>query len=362
MRRASTVGARLMRADSPSAARRSPITVGRARGHRARACAMLALRHASVPFAARLVVVGDRELCERAQRIGLVAALRRLRPRRVRAGRAASSRSGTTRWRRRVLAGQPDPTNAHSVLRMLQTRADACATGAFAAMVTAPDAEERDDGRRHSVHGPHRISWPQRTHTPRVVMMLVGGARDGAAARGARHHAPAAWRRFPRALTKRAVVETLAIVARALRESSASPRRASPCAASIRMPAKAAISAARRSTSSRRRWRRPRATGRDSLPGRSPPTPCSCPSIARAYDADRRDVSRPGTAGAQGGELRLRRERDARACRFRARRSITARRSTLRSTPSARRPRIPEASSPRSISRSGLRSARNAGA
>ena len=189
-------------------------------------------------------------------------------------------------------------------------------------------------------------------------MMLVGGARD-APLRVAlvTTHLPLA--DVPAALTRRAVRETLDHRrARPARAASASQHRASPSAGSIRMPAKAAISGARRSTSiapaiADGRARRIGAV-RGAASRRHGVRARACARLRR----DRRDVSRPGAAGAQGGELRARRQRDARACRFRARRSITARRSTLRSTPRARRRRIPEASSRRSTSRSTCAAAR----
>src|SRR4029450_7234242 len=77
----------------------------------------------------------------------------------------------------RVTPGTPDPANAHSVLRMLDVACDACATGAFDALVTAPMQKSvmMDAGIAFLGHTEHLAA---RTHTPRVVMMLVGGARD----------------------------------------------------------------------------------------------------------------------------------------------------------------------------------------
>ena len=86
-------------------------------------------------------------------------------------------------------------------------------------------------------------------------------------------------------------------------------------------------------------------------PGRCPPTPCSCPTCAQVR-RDRRDVSRPGAAGAEGCELRPRRQRDAGLAVHRARRSITAPRSISRPTTRARARPIRAASSRRSILRS----------
>ena len=70
---------------------------------------------------------------------------------------------------------------------MLGSAADACATGAMAALVTAPVQKSvlMDAGIPFSGHTEY---FAQRTHTPRVVMMLVGGARGRAVAGGAGDH------------------------------------------------------------------------------------------------------------------------------------------------------------------------------
>jgi 4-hydroxythreonine-4-phosphate dehydrogenase len=192
------------------------ITVGEPAGIGPELCAMLAVRHASSPFPARLVIVGDHGLlAERAQRIGLT-------PRYAEYDPVAFAPAGgvVEIWHHPVaapvLAGRPDPTNAHSVLRMLQNATDACATGAFAALVTAPMQKSvmMDAGIPFTGHTEYLA---ERTHTPRVVMMLVGGAQD-APLRVAlvTTHLPLA--HVPAALTQKAVHETLVIVARALRE------------------------------------------------------------------------------------------------------------------------------------------------
>jgi 4-hydroxythreonine-4-phosphate dehydrogenase len=192
------------------------ITVGEPAGIGPELCAKLALRHAEHAFAARLVLVGDHGvLSERAQRIGLS-------PRYAVYDPVAFAPGGgvVEIWHHPVaapvLAGRPDPTNAHNVLRMLQNATDACATGAFVALVTGPMQKSvmMDAGIPFTGHTEYLA---ERTHTPRVVMMLVGGARE-APLRVAlvTTHLPLA--EVPRAITQRAVTETLAIVARALRE------------------------------------------------------------------------------------------------------------------------------------------------
>jgi 4-hydroxythreonine-4-phosphate dehydrogenase len=191
------------------------VTSGEPAGIGPELCAMLAMRHAQLAFPARLVILGDRELlASRAQRIGLAPRYADYDP------IAYASAGGVVEvWDHPLAApatpGHPDPTNAHSVLTMLQNAADACATGAFAALVTAPVQKSAmmDAGIPFTGHTEY---FAERTHTPRVVMMLVGGARE-APLRVAlvTTHLPLA--AVPAAITRRAVHDTLAITARELR-------------------------------------------------------------------------------------------------------------------------------------------------
>ncbi|MCC6196539.1 MAG: 4-hydroxythreonine-4-phosphate dehydrogenase PdxA [Burkholderiales bacterium] len=200
------------------------ITVGEPAGIGPELCAMLAVRHAEHPFAARLVFVGDLALLgERAQRIGLAPRYAEYDP------LAFAPAGGVVEvWHHPVAApvrpGHPDPTNASSVLRTLQNAADACATGAFAALVTAPVQKSvmMDAGIPFLGHTEYLAA---RTHTPRVVMMLVGGAPD-VPLRVALVTTHLALADVPAAITRDAVDATLAIVARALRDDFgiASPR------------------------------------------------------------------------------------------------------------------------------------------
>jgi 4-hydroxythreonine-4-phosphate dehydrogenase len=200
------------------------ITAGEPAGIGPELCAMLALRHAQQPFAARLVFVGDLALLrERAERIGLAARYAGFDP------VAFAPTGGVVEvWHHPVAApvrpGHPDPTNAHAVLRMLQDAADACATGAFAALVTAPVQKSvmLDAGIPFLGHTEYLA---QRTHTPRVVMMLVGGPA-GATLRVALVTTHLRIADVPAAITRPVVEDTLAIVARALRNDFgiASPR------------------------------------------------------------------------------------------------------------------------------------------
>jgi 4-hydroxythreonine-4-phosphate dehydrogenase len=171
-------------------------------------CAMLAVRHAERPFPARLVVLGDLALlAERAARIGLA-------PRYAPYDPASFGHPGVVEaWHQPLAApvtpGHPDPTNAHSVLSLLAHGCDACVVGAFGALVTAPVQKSvmLDAGIPFTGHTEF---FAERTHTPRVVMMLVGGA-DAAPLRVALVTTHLPLREVPAAITREAVAETIVI-------------------------------------------------------------------------------------------------------------------------------------------------------
>lgn len=153
------------------------ITVGEPAGIGPELAAMLAVRHRDHAFAARLVIIGDRELLiARAARIGAL-------PRYADYDAASFPPGGGTVeiWHQPlaspVTPGHPDPTNAYSILAALGQASDACATGAFSALVTAPVQKSvlMDAGIPFTGHTEF---FAGRTHTPRVVMMLVGGTRE----------------------------------------------------------------------------------------------------------------------------------------------------------------------------------------
>ena len=151
-----------------------------------------------------------------------------------------------------------------------------------AALVTAPVQKSvlMDAGIPFS--GSHRVSSRSARNAARRDD--AGRRRRGAPLRVALVTTHLALKDVPAAITRDAVAATLAIVAAELAPNSASPRRGSPCAGSIRTPAKAAISGARRSTPSRRRSPR-RARRASTPPARCRRTPCSCRTIARGFDA-----------------------------------------------------------------------------
>jgi 4-hydroxythreonine-4-phosphate dehydrogenase len=193
------------------------ITSGEPAGIGPELCAMLAVRHAEQHFAARLVVLGDQTLlAARAERIGLA-------PRYAAYDPASFAPAGgvVEVWHQPLAApvtpGRPDPTNAHSVLSLLAHGCDACATGAFAALVTAPVQKSvmLDAGIPFTGHTEF---FAARTHTPRVVMMLVSDAgRTPLRVALVTTHLPL--REVADAITREAVAQTLAIVQRDLTQT-----------------------------------------------------------------------------------------------------------------------------------------------
>jgi 4-hydroxythreonine-4-phosphate dehydrogenase len=171
---------------------------------------MLATRHRQHPFPARLVIVGDRDLLgARAERIGL-------RPSFVAfdAVTARAPRDAVEIWHQplavAVNPGHPDPANGAPVIAMLTHAADACATGAFAALVTAPVQKSVLQDAGFAFTG-HTEFLAERTHTPRVVMLLVGGGLRVALVTT---HLPLA--AVAAAVTSDAIVQTIGILAAAL--------------------------------------------------------------------------------------------------------------------------------------------------
>ena len=190
------------------------ITAGEPAGIGPELIAMLAERHVRTPFAARLVVLGDFDLlAARAARIGAAPRFARYDPLDF-----APSGGVVEIWHQPLAApvtpGRPDPTNAHSVMNMLQHAADACATGIFAALVTAPVQKSviMDAGIPFSGHTEYLAG---RTHSSRVVMLLVGGGAD-TPLRVALATTHLALKDVPAALTRSALAETLIVVGREL--------------------------------------------------------------------------------------------------------------------------------------------------
>lgn len=184
------------------------ITVGEPAGIGPELVARLAQRHQQRHFAARLVVIGDRSLLDaRAHRIGVDARYAPYDPLAF-----APPGSAVEVWDQPLAApvtpGRPDPTNARSVLSTLELACDACATDACAALVTGPVQKATMQDAGLPFRG-HTEFLADRTHTPRVVMMLTG---TGATLRVALVTTHLPLREVPHAITRDAIVETLSIV------------------------------------------------------------------------------------------------------------------------------------------------------
>ena len=186
------------------------ITAGEPAGIGPELIAMLAMRHRERPWPARLVVIGDRTvLAARAQRIGLAPGFEVFDPQ-------SAGSDAVEVWHQGivvpVIAGEPDPANAESVLTMLSCAADACATGAFAALVTAPVQKSVLQDAGIAFTG-HTEFFAARTGTPRVVMLLVGGGLRVALVTT---HLPLV--AVPAAITRDAVTGTIRMLAAGLAE------------------------------------------------------------------------------------------------------------------------------------------------
>ena len=171
----------------------------------------LCLRLASEPLPARAVVIADRELlAQRADRLRVTVKLRDFH-----FGESPRCERGEllvlhVPLNTAVEPGRLDPSNSAYVIRTLEVAADACVRGDFAAMTTAPvhKAVINDAGIPFTGHTEFLA---ERTHTPRVVMMLVGGGLRVALAT-----THLALRDVADAITRESLKETLSILRRDL--------------------------------------------------------------------------------------------------------------------------------------------------
>lgn len=186
------------------------ITAGEPAGIGPELVAMLGARQRERAFGARLVVIGDRdELARRAARIGAAAHYADYD-----VASFGPPGGAIEVWHHPLAApvrpGHPDPTNAEHVRTMLLHAADACATGAFDALVTAPVQKSVLQAAGIAFSG-HTELFAERTHS-RVAMLLVGGGLRVALV--TTHLALAA---VPAAITREAVATTISIVADGLK-------------------------------------------------------------------------------------------------------------------------------------------------
>jgi 4-hydroxythreonine-4-phosphate dehydrogenase len=158
-------------------------------------------------FLGRLVIVGDSAvIAERARLRGLAFELPGYAP-----GRDASVSLLDLRAPAAVVPGELDAANAPHVLALLDRALSGCLSGEFAAMVTAPVQKSVINEAGIAFTG-HTEYLADKTGTPRVVMLLVGGGLRVALA--TTHLALAD---VPRAITRESLEATLRILDRDLR-------------------------------------------------------------------------------------------------------------------------------------------------
>jgi 4-hydroxythreonine-4-phosphate dehydrogenase len=145
---------------------------------------------------ARLLVIGDRDLLQqRARQLGVDIAGLEIRHVPLRAP---------------CVAGKLDTANARYVLDVLDAACDGCSAGEFAAMVTAPVHKGIINDAGFPFTG-HTEYLADRTHTPRVVMMLAGtGELAGLRVALATTHLPL--KDVPAAITKDELTTTIRIL------------------------------------------------------------------------------------------------------------------------------------------------------
>lgn len=181
------------------------VTAGEPAGIGPDLCVGLAAR----ALAARVVVVADRDLlAERARALGIALRLVDFDP-------AAAPPPGALAVRHvpldaPVAPGRLDPANSRYVLRTLEVAADGCMQGDFGAIATGPVNKAVINDAGIPFIG-HTEFFAERTGTPRVVMMLVGGGMRVALATT---HLPL--REVAQAITRASLTEVTEILLREL--------------------------------------------------------------------------------------------------------------------------------------------------
>jgi 4-hydroxythreonine-4-phosphate dehydrogenase len=183
---------------------RIAVTAGEPAGIGPDLCVLLA----RTAFDADLVFVGDREvLAQRARQRGVAFDLP------VYAGNTSPTASMLhVPVAAPVRAGTLDPANGRHVLALLDRAIDGCVAGEFGAMVTAPVQKSTINEAGVPFTG-HTEYLAERTRTPRVVMMLVGGTLRVALAT-----THLALSEVPAAIRREDLEETLRIIDHDLRE------------------------------------------------------------------------------------------------------------------------------------------------
>jgi 4-hydroxythreonine-4-phosphate dehydrogenase len=173
----------------------------------------LCLRLASQPLPAQVVVIADRDmLAERARLLDMKVAFCDFDPEQPQRCPPQALAVLHVPFATRATPGRLDTANGKSVLRTLEIAADGCMRGTFGAMVTAPVHKGVINDAGVAFTG-HTEFLAERTNTPHVVMMLVGGGMRVALAT-----THLALRDVPAAITRESLVETLKILRRDLIE------------------------------------------------------------------------------------------------------------------------------------------------
>lgn len=200
-----------MSTSAPPAQRRPiAITVGEPAGVGPDLVVELAQTAQAAPLVA---IASPALLAERAAQLGLPLQLREWQP-----GLAAAPSAAGELWvqpvplARPVQAGRLDTANAGYVLRTLELACDGCVAGDFAAMVTAPVHKGVINDAGFPFSG-HTEFFAERTHTPKVVMML---ATDTLRVALATTHLPLA--EVPRHITHAELTAVLRILHRDLHD------------------------------------------------------------------------------------------------------------------------------------------------
>ena len=179
------------------------VTAGEPAGIGPDLCAMLARE--TLP--ARIVVIADRDLlARRAERLGMALELVECEEARVAPHVPGRLAIRHVPLETHATAGVLDPANSRYVLRTLAIAADECLRGTFAAMVTAPVHKAVINESGIAFTG-HTEFLAERTGTPHVVMMLVGGGMRVALAT-----THLALRDVPPAITRESLAGTLRIL------------------------------------------------------------------------------------------------------------------------------------------------------
>ena len=152
---------------------RIALTAGEPAGIGPDLCVMLA--HQALP--AEVVVIADAELvAARAAQLGLTVEILPYRAEHAAFGHAGDGKLNILHvpTAETAVAGKLNPANSRYVLQTLIRAADGCSSDEFDAMVTGPVHKGVINDAGIAFSG-HTEFLAEHTHTPRVVMMLVGG-------------------------------------------------------------------------------------------------------------------------------------------------------------------------------------------